>query len=120
MAKKLRIELGEIKKNIALFDPRANDAIEKVFLFQQGRSEAYMKTNAPWTDQTSNARNGLFASASRNGNEHTLVLSHSVSYGIFLETMQAGRYGIIVPAWIQGSNELWTTLSKLFALMEGG
>jgi hypothetical protein len=120
MSRRLRIEMGEIKKNIRLFDDRANDAIGKVFQYQQGRSEAFMRTNAPWTDDTGNARSGLFTQAERAGNTHTLLLAHSVSYGIFLETMQAGRYGIIVPAWRQGSDELWRTLSRLFALMEGG
>lgn len=120
MAKKLSIDMGEIRRNVSRFDGRANDAIAKVFQYQQGASESYMRTNAPWTDQTTNARNGLFSKADRDHDSHSLLLSHGVSYGIFLETMQSGRYGIIVPAWIHTSDELWRMLSKLFALMEGG
>jgi hypothetical protein len=120
MSKLLRIELGEMRHNLRNFDRRANEAISRVFVFQEARSESYMKTNARWTDQTTNARNGLFAKAFSEGDEHLLLLSHSVSYGIYLETVSAGKYGIIVDSWARASDEIWTTLRKLFALMEGG
>lgn len=60
--------------------------------------ENYMKLNAPWTDQTTNARNGLAARAYQDNDETGIVLFHQVSYGIFLETRFAGRYAIINPA----------------------
>lgn len=120
MARRLRIEMGEIRRNVRAFDDRANDAIAKVFDYQETASESYMRSNAPWTDRTTNARNALFSKASRDENSHELVLSHGVTYGIYLETMQAGRYGIVVPAWQHTSDELWKMLSQLFALMEGG
>lgn len=112
--------MTEIRTNLRRFDGRANDAIAKVFSYHEGVSESYMRDHAPWTDRTTNARNGLYSKAEVEGTVHTLLLSHFVSYGIYLETMQSGRYGIIVPAWIKTSNELWTMLSKLFALMDGG
>jgi hypothetical protein len=59
--------------------------------------ENYMKLNAPWRDQTSNARNGLAARAYEDGSDIGIVLFHQVSYGIFLETRWGGRYSIIVP-----------------------
>lgn len=59
--------------------------------------ENYMKMNAPWTDQTTNARNGLAAQAYQQGDETGIVLYHQVSYGIFLETRWGGRYAIINP-----------------------
>lgn len=120
MAKKLRIEMGEIRHSLTRFDSRANDAIAKVFQYQQAASESYMRANAPWTDRTTNARNALSSTATREQFAHLLVLAHGVSYGIYLETMQSGRYGIIVPTWIRTADELWKMLSKLFALMEGG
>lgn len=120
MARRLRIEMGEIRANVRQFDDRANRAIAKVFDYQKHASENYMRSNAPWTDQTTNARNGLFSAASQEGDSHSLLMSHGVGYGIYLETMQAGRYGIIVPTWIHTSDELWKMLRKLFALMEGG
>lgn len=120
MAKRLRIELGEIKTNLRLFDERANDALDKIFTFQENVSTTYMKTNAPWTDDTTNARAGLEAKSYSEPNTHLLVLSHAVFYGIYLETIKNGKYGIIVPAWRQASEDIWRMIRKLFALMEGG
>ncbi len=59
--------------------------------------ESYMKLNAPWTDQTGNARNGLAARAYQDGEEFGIVLYHQVDYGIWLETRFGGRYAIIDP-----------------------
>jgi hypothetical protein len=59
--------------------------------------ENYMKVNAPWTDQTSNARNGLAARAYRDQDQIGIVLYHQVSYGIWLETRFGGKYAIIQP-----------------------
>lgn len=61
------------------------------------RAEAYMKNNAPWTDQTGNARNGLAARAFRDGDNAGIVLYHQVPYGIWLEVKHDGEYAIIVP-----------------------
>jgi hypothetical protein len=59
--------------------------------------EAYMKNNAPWTDRTGNARNGLAARAYESGDEVGIVLYHQVSYGIWLEVRFSGKYAIIQP-----------------------
>lgn len=59
--------------------------------------ESYMKVNAPWTDQTSNARNGLAARAYTDGSEQGIILFHQVDYGIWLETRFGGRNAIINP-----------------------
>lgn len=59
--------------------------------------ESYMKVNAPWTDRTGNARNGLAARAYEAGDEVGIVLYHQVSYGIWLEVRWSGRYAIINP-----------------------
>ena len=59
--------------------------------------ESYMKNNAPWTDRTGNARNGLAARAYESGDEVGIVLYHQVSYGIWLEVRWSGRYAIINP-----------------------
>lgn len=120
MARKLRIEMKEIQANLDLFDHRANDAIAKVFQYHENVSETRMRSEASWTDRTTNARNALNSTAERTDTVHTLTLAHGVSYGIFLETMQHGRFGIIVPTWIQTSDELWSMLSELFQIMDGG
>jgi hypothetical protein len=57
----------------------------------------HMKTNAPWTDRTGNARNGLAAQPYDEGDAVGIVLYHQVSYGIWLEVRWGGRYAIINP-----------------------
>ena len=61
------------------------------------RIEAYAKTNAPWTDRTEAARQGLRAFAAETATGVVLYLVHSVSYGVFLELAHAGRFAIIGP-----------------------
>lgn len=66
-----------------------------------GPAESYMKENASWTDRTANARNGLAANADIQGTglftRVGLTLSHGVSYGIWLELANAGKYAIVGP-----------------------
>lgn len=59
--------------------------------------ENYAKLNAPWDDQTGNARNGLAARAYQDRDEVGIVLYHQVPYGIWLETRFGGKYAIIEP-----------------------
>lgn len=60
--------------------------------------EGDMKINAPWTDRTGNARNGLAARAFHSGQEMGIVLYHQVPYGIYLETRWSGKFAIINPS----------------------
>lgn len=67
-------------------DKRLNRAIFGVAKYWDGRCESYMKQKAPWTDRTTNARNGLFARAVKEGaGLFSIILAHSVTYGIYLE-----------------------------------
>jgi len=59
--------------------------------------ENYAKMNAPWSDRTGAARDGLTASVEEDGGEIVLELAHTVEYGIWLETIQDGAYAIIMP-----------------------
>lgn len=58
---------------------------------------SYARSNAPWQDQTSNARNGLTAVAENSPSNHAIVLFHRMPYGIWLEVRWSGRYAIILP-----------------------
>ena len=63
------------------------------------RAVAYARTNAPWTDRTGNARQGLFAriEKDRNRGTYSLIVAHGVPYGLWLEVRFSGRYQIIRP-----------------------
>ena len=56
-----------------------------------------MKADAPWTDRTGNARQGLSGDAERVGTSIVLTLFHVMDYGIWLEVAHAGNYAVIMP-----------------------
>lgn len=77
----------------------ATTGIRVMEVMEQGAQEieAYARANAPWSDITGMARAGLVASVEEDDLEIDIVLAHSVEYGIWLETIQAGQYAIIMP-----------------------
>lgn len=65
--------------------------------------ENYAKQNAPWTDRTGAARQGLRVETSVDdagsaGHTGRISLIHGVSYGIWLELAHGGKYAIIQQA----------------------
>jgi len=105
---------GGIPKRIAKLDKETRMGIRACFDFQAPRSMAYMKTMAPWSDQTTNARNGLHAFSHHSGNRSELLLAHAVSYGIYLEVCNSGRYAIILPALRRAGEELKQLIDGLW------
>lgn len=62
-----------------------------------GLVEDYAKANAPWTDRTGDARNSLTAEADEDFEGISIILSHGVDYGYWLELIQNGNFAIIMP-----------------------
>lgn len=58
----------------------------------------WAKANAPWSDRTGAARAGLDVDVDQEGDEIIVTLFHTVDYGLWLEVIQAGRFGIILAA----------------------
>ena len=76
--------------------------------------QSQARSNAPWQDQTCNARQGLFAKPYRSyagsfgstgGATVGAVLYHTMPYGIYLETRFSGRYRVIVPTVLAGGKQ---------------
>lgn len=120
MAKSFVIEIDALDHNLRKFDDRARRAIKATLDYQAAKSETWMRTNARWTDRTTNARNGLFATVDDTLGDDTwlLVLSHTVSYGIWLEVANNGKYAIVRPAWLKANTEVMRRLAKLFERMQ--
>jgi hypothetical protein len=73
-------------------------AIFGVCKYWDGPIEAHLKTKAPWTDRTGNARTGLAAQAVKETDDvYSIVMTYSVRYGIFLEVCNDGKYAIVKP-----------------------
>lgn len=86
----------------AVFPQMAHNYTQAIF--QSGRRiayeqaekmEQYAKANAPWTDRTGDARERLHATVEETGPIGTIVLSHGVDYGLWLEIANGGRFSII-------------------------
>lgn len=65
--------------------------------YWEPRVQSYARRNAPWTDRTGNARQGLFARHNKTGGTHRITVYHTMPYGIWLEVRHSGRYQIIMP-----------------------
>lgn len=61
------------------------------------QAEDRMKLQAPWEDRTGEAREGLTAVVDSDADTYRIHLGHTAEHGIFLETMQGGRFQIIQP-----------------------
>jgi len=72
--------------------------------------EASAKVNAPWTDRTGKARAGLFGTVDKHGNVITVVLAHSMEYGVYLELAHGGKYAILWPTVIETAPKLMREL----------
>lgn len=79
--------------------------------------EAHARTNAPWSDRTGAARQGLIGFAASAATSVTIYLVHSVFYGIFLEmgTRKMGPRPIIGPTLEANYAAVMAALKRLLA-----
>lgn len=98
--------------------PVLNRNIYQVMRFHAPSLEAKAKTDAKWTDRTTNARSSLNASVQVEG-KHTyaLVLAGGVKYQIWLEVRFAGKYAIIMPTIHAYAPVVLASFSKLLERM---
>jgi len=98
---KIRFDYDDVKLrgNIDDLFPKLDRAIKATMDFTATEGEAYMKAHAPWTDRTTNARNGLHTvSSSPARGKYEILFAHTVHYGIYLELANSGRYQVIMPS----------------------
>lgn len=76
--------------------------------------ENWMRSNAPWTDRTGNARQSLWSDVEQVANTAVdLIMSHGVDYGKWLEIANAGRYAIITPALDYFAPKIWADIKRM-------
>lgn len=81
--------------------PRIDAAVDIVFDSYEAIAETYARTNAPWTDETGNARAGLFANHdSEPMVKHELTIYGTMPYTFWLEVKWSGKYAIIGPTML--------------------
>lgn len=93
----IKVDVSDLIDGLDDLDENAIAAIEFTLDYWATRAMSQMKAGARWTDRTSNARNGLMAKRFNEADGASLVLWHSMPYGIWLEVRWSGRYAIIGP-----------------------
>lgn len=104
---------GDVTGELRTLDMRAKRGLVAAANYVAPKLEAHMKNNATWTDRTGAARNGLGAQVVYGGNKVAIVLFHSVSYGVYLETRWGGKYSIIRPTLSVGGPMFAETYKRL-------
>jgi len=108
----------ELKRNLAEFPYKVDRAIRTTMDYTGIESTGVMKRNAPWTDRTTAARNGLHTANNFAPPKYELILSHTVPYGIWLEIANSGRYQIIMPTVRAQGQVLMNRFRGLFDKMQ--
>lgn len=95
-------------------------ALAAIIVRNAARGERNMKNNARWTDRTGNARQGLHGTPERERlKKYSIVLSHTVPYGIWLEVRWNGRYAIIQPTLVWQGNATMRDVANIFQAVFG-
>jgi hypothetical protein len=94
-------DYDSLSPNLKKLLPAVDAGVDLVFDRYQPIFETYMRTNAPWTDRTGNARASLAAEHEATPMvEHTMTLYGSMPYSIWLEVRWSGKYAIIGPTMV--------------------
>ncbi len=109
----IRITEDSLTPGIASFPDKLDRGLTAVTEYHATRAEAHMRANAPWTDRTTNARNGLNATAVHAPLHHVIVCHHTVPYGIWLEVANNGKYRIIIPTILSEGRATMATIDGL-------
>jgi hypothetical protein len=72
--------------------------------------QEYAREHAPWEDRTGDARGGLTAEGRQRLTSYSIILYHTVDYGIWLEVRWDGKYAIILPTIEHMGHELMDRL----------
>ncbi len=106
----------ELSKNMTRYEKAVLHAVQEVALYFVPVLETYAKQNAPWQDQTANARQSLHSFiAVKDGKTVRLFLSHGVVYGIHLETKYASKYAVIMPTIEAHLGQIRAKLQEIFS-----
>lgn len=99
-----------------IMESKLKRAVMANMRYWDGPVEEHMKHQAPWTDRTTNARNGLAARAALlAAGLYGIILSHSVDYGIYLElgTENMRARPIIMPTIRLYAPKVIATLTRI-------
>lgn len=74
----------------------------------------WMARNHPWQNVTGSAEASLYAEVKDLVEKAMITFGHDMPYSIFLETKNAGVWGVIAPALDYWSEIIWADVLELF------
>lgn len=115
MSVKIEWETQDLENKLKRITDDLDEKISAIFKANEAWAMAWMKMNAPWTDNTGRARAGLTAVSASAGKTHEMLLSYSVNYSIWLEIANSGRFQILGPAMRYISQKILMDLKDVLA-----
>ena len=110
-------ESDTLNPGLIAFPVRLAAALWTLMEFNETKVQDHMRSTAPWTDRTGNARQGLFAKAFKDAGEVGIVAYHTMPYGIWLEVKHEGQYAVITPTVPLEGARIMQEVSKLITAM---
>lgn len=95
MKARMNIDIAEFNAKSAEFRAMFMASVPIVMRSVASQIKAYAKANAPWEDDTGNARQGLQDMTKISDSEIEIVLYHTMEYGFWLELAHQRRYKIL-------------------------
>jgi hypothetical protein len=114
MAKKRGVfDFDTLTPSLKRMLPAVDAGVDLAMDFMRPHAENFARSNAPWTDRTGNARNGLFVAHEKEPMVvHRLITYHTMPYGLWLEVRWSGRYAIIGPTMFHIAPQLSIVLAE--------
>lgn len=92
-----QVPLDALAAKLTWYIENLDDKVNEALTVSAKDIQDYGQAHHVWQNRTFAAEQSLAADVVSNDHLHTLTFSHGVYYGIYLETMQAGRFSIIMP-----------------------
>jgi hypothetical protein len=105
--------LAEIKGNINKFADKLPEVAEQIVDANFIKMTGYAQDNAPWTDRTGDARRSIDYRNLSTKEKLAFYLYIGVTYGIYLELSNGGKYRILQPTFTIHENELIKDLGNI-------
>ncbi|NPV80743.1 MAG: hypothetical protein HPY52_10785 [Firmicutes bacterium] len=83
--------------NMQEWERRTKAALFALGQHYGAKMEGEAKQEAPWTDRTGHARQGLFGEAMEESDALRVRIAHSMDYGPYLELAHSQKYAILEP-----------------------
>lgn len=118
MASHVEWDAGRIEHRIKRIPQRLDTLIGITVANAAAKGNEYLKEDAPWSDRTGMARASISATYHHEKSKHTILFAHGVSYGIWLEVANSGRYQVIMPTVRKTSHSLMRDFEHLMRKMQ--